>query len=655
MFRYFKILLLFGLFQPLFAEGQDVPFTAGSFPGSASALNNALLNIRTGDDYFYQEDPLYKLALISYEKAHKMNPANALLNFKIGVCHLHATDKYKALLFLEKAAKLNPACDAELLYYLGMAYHVQAQWDKALEHYRTWLNMQQVEEYRKRAIKRIAECESGKKLQASPVNVKIENAGAAINSSFADYIPLITADESRMFFTSRRPETTGGGTDLKDEEYFEDIYLSTRVNNVWQRAVNLGAPVNTKTHDAAAAISPDGLTMLVFKGDRNNGDLLITYFVNGEWRKPEDPGKNINTKYHESGACFSPDGKRLFFVSDKPGGIGGRDIYISRWNDTLKTWSPAVNAGKNINTEYDEEGPFLHPDGKTLYFSSKGHNSMGGYDIFYSVFENNEWQKAENIGWPINSPDDDVFFVMNAAGTKGYYSSFKKDGQGEKDIYMISFPENWKIKPELILLKGTVKHAITLEPIEANINLLDLSTGEHIQQFNSEKETGKYLVSLPAGKEYAAVASLEGFTYESGKFSVPDKKEFEEKAFDIYLKPVNRGYNLTLTGIVFDAGSAILKQESKPVIERLAAMMKEYPKLQIEISGHTDNTGSVMENLDISQRRAKAVSDYLIKSGVERNRVTYAGYGSQKPIADNGTAEGRKLNRRIEFKITSGK
>lgn len=655
MIRYFKILAAILPALPYYLCAQDVPFREGSFPGSASDLNNALTHIKTGDDYFYQENPLYKLALISYEKAHKLNPENALLNFKIGVCYLHAMDKYKALPFLEKAQRLNPACDAELLYYLGMAYHAQAQWDKAIELYRAWLSMQQVEEYRKRAIKRLAECESGKKLQAAPVNVTIENAGAAINSAYADYIPLITADESRMYFTSRRPETTGGGTDLKDEEYFEDIYYSIQVNNVWQRAVNLGLPVNTRMHDAAAAISPDGLTMLVFKGDRNNGDLLITYFVNGQWLKPEDLGKNINTRYHESGACFSPDGKKLFFVSDKPGGLGGRDIYISRWNDTLKTWSQAVNAGKSINTEYDEEGPFLHPDGKTLYFSSKGHNTMGGYDIFYSVFENNEWQKAENIGWPINSPDDDVFFVMNAAGTKAYYSSFKKNGLGEKDIYLIRFPENWKIKPEMVLLKGTVKNALTLEPVEAKINLLDLKTGEYIQQFSSEKGSGKYLISLPAGGEYAAVASLEGFSYESGKFSVPDKKEFEVLPFDIFLNPVNKGYNLVLTGVVFDPGSAVLKQESKTVIERLSGLLKEYPKIQIEVSGHTDNTGSAIENLDISQKRAKAVFDYLIKSGIERNRITYTGYGSQKPLADNNTEEGRKQNRRIEFKITTGK
>ncbi len=642
-------------FISLAIHGQDVPFDPSRFPGKESAIAHALKQLKQGDDYFYQENPLYKLALTYFEKAYQFNPDNSLLNFKIGVCHLHGVDKSKALLFLKRAYELNASCDADLLFYLGWAYHVRAQWDEAIQYYQAWLDAQAVEEKRKRGKKRIDECRNGKQLQAISLPVKIQNAGRSINSPYADYIPRITADESRMFFTSRRPGTTGGGTDLKDEEYFEDIYYSDQIHQQWQPAVNIEEPVNTKTHDAAAGISPDGLSLIVFKGDRNRGDLLISYFVNGQWTKPRDAGKNINTPFHESGACFSPDGKRLFFVSDKPGGYGGRDIYLSLWNDTLKTWGIARNLGKNINTEYDEEGPFLHADNKTLYFSSQGHNSIGGYDIFFSVFENNEWSKAENLGWPVNTPDDDIFFVLNAAGTKGYYASFRNDSYGGQDIYSIYFSEGIRHKPRLILLKGVVRHAITNEPLEATIDLLDVKSGQHIQQASSEKGSGRYLISLPAGREYTAVASLKGFIYESSSFSVPADQPFQEWSFDIMLKPVNTGYTMVLTELNFPSASAQLKTESIPVLDRLASLLRDYDMLKIEIIGHTDNRGNAIDNLELSRKRALSVFNYLVRSGIAPERMICTGMGHLKPLADNETEEGRSRNRRIEIKILTGK
>ena len=575
--------------------------------------------------------------------------------------------------------------DAQIHFAIGKAYHLDMQWDKAVDEYKTFQsvtpNLKDNKALYEEVIKKIQECYDGKTLVSKPVRVFIDNVGDAINSQYSDYGPLISADESEMFFTSCRASTTGGGIDELWNEYFEDVYRSTKVNGKWTQAQNIGAPINTKRHDAAMGFSPDGQTMFIYYDEKGDGNIFQSTLTGTVWSKPERLNKNINTDAKETSASLSSDGKTLYFVSNRLGGIGGRDIYVSTKDDKGK-WGKAVNIGPTINTQYDEEGVFIHPDGKTLYFSSKGHNTMGGYDIFKSVFENGNWQEPENIGYPINTPDDDVFFVMAANGKHGYYSSFNTNGFGEKDIYMVTFlgPEKQMVlnnednllasvaapvkeevmaaaiqikEAQLILLKGIITDEVTKLPLDATIEIVDNTRNELIASFTSNSSTGKYLVSLPAGKNYGIAVKKDGYLFHSENFVIPSTANYEEVKKDIALKSLSAGNKIVLNNIFFDFDKATLRPESANELQRLVKLMKDNSSLKIEISGHTDSKGPKDYNLGLSENRAKAVVDYLVKEGIKVSRLSFKGYGETQPVATNDTEEGRQLNRRTEIKIIS--
>ena len=673
------------IFISTFSFAQNVEFTKENFKDQKDKLKEAKSNIEKGNGFYDQGTMYYKQAIEPYLLANKFNPENALLNYKIGNCYLFSNNKLKAIPFLEKAYKLNPKVDAQIHFALGRAYHLNMEWDKAVDEYKTFQsltpNLKDNKALYDEVIKKIQECYDGKTLASKPVRVFIDNVGDAINSFFPDYAPLITADESEIFFTSRRATTTGGGIDEFSNEYFEDIYFSTKVNGKWTQAQNIGAPINTKRHDAAMGLSPDGQTLFIYYDEKGDGNIFQSTLTGTTWSKPERLNKNINTDAHESSASISSDGKTLYFVSNRPDGLGGRDIWVSTKDDKGK-WGKAVNIGPTINTQYDEEGVFIHPDGKTLYFSSKGHNTMGGYDIFKSIFENGNWQEPENIGYPINTPDDDVFFVVAANGKHGYYSSFNTNGFGEKDIYRITFlgPEKQMIlnnednllasvaapvkedvmataiqikEAQLILLKGIITDEVTKNPLDATIEIVDNTRNEVIANFISNSSTGKYLVSLPAGKNYGIAVKKDGYLFHSENFVIPATANYEEVKKDIALKSLAAGNKIVLNNIFFDFDKATLRPESTNELQRLVKLMKDNSSLKIEISGHTDSKGTKDYNLGLSENRAKAVVDYLVKEGIKVSRLSFKGYGESQPVATNDTEEGRQLNRRTEFKILS--
>ncbi|GAB3228664.1 OmpA family protein [Hymenobacter seoulensis] len=674
-----KYLLAFLLLSATAASAQNVEFSKDQFGNNKDGLKAALKEMKAGDEFYEMDPPRYEQALPHYLEAQKFNANNAELNLKIGDSYLHSGFKPRALEYLQKAYQLNPDVDQRIHYLLGRGLHLNAKWDAAIAEYKRATpatGTKNTAAFTQDIQRKIRECENGRKLEAKPSRVFIDNAGPGVNSPYPEYGPVITADESVILFTSRRAGSTGDNKDPETGGFFEDIYQSTRSGkDEWSAARNLGETINTEGHDATVGLAPDGQRMLVYMED-NGGDLHEANLRGTEWRKPQKLGSRINSKFHESSAAYTPDGRSLYFVSDKEGGLGSRDIYKIE----IEGRGPAVNLGSVINTQYGEEGVFLHPDGKTMYFSSEGHNSMGGYDIFKSVFQNGKWSTPENLGWPINTPDDDVFFVISASGRHGYYSSFRDDGLGSKDIYQITFlgPEKppllnqedqllaSRVQPvketllapavaitsaQVTILKGVVTEEASKQPLEATIDVIDNSLNQTIASFQSNAQSGRYLVSLPSGVNYGIVVRKEGYLFHSENFDLPAGAAYSEVVKDIALKKLDVGVKVVLNNIFFDFDKATLRKESTGELERLQKLLVETPALRLEISGHTDNVGNASYNKDLSQRRAKTVVDYLVSKGIAQSRLTFAGYGDTQPVAPNTTKGGRQLNRRTEFKV----
>ncbi|MDR0667358.1 MAG: OmpA family protein [Prevotellaceae bacterium] len=660
---------------------QNIEFSKIYFPEQKKALNDALSNIKSGDKLFEEGEWKYAEALYFYELANAFNPNNAALNYKIGRCQYAVNQKEKALTHFQKAMELNPNVEEDVLWWMAQLYHENEEMEKAIQMYGAYRGSSS-----KAAIarwseidKRIKQCEKGKAMMANPERVFITNIGNTVNTEYHEYSPVINADGSIIFFTSTRPDATKTKKS-KDGENFENIYYAVRTDDKWSYPVNPGVIVNSEDNTASAGLSPDGQRLFVFQST-NGGDIFECHLIGDSWSKPVAFNKNINTKYHESKVSLSPDGRKLYFVSDRPGGIGKQDIYVSEL-DAKGRWGEALLLPAIINTPDDEEAVFAHPDGKTLYFSSKGHPGMGGYDIYKTKFENGQWTTPENLGYPINTAGNDVFFSISASGRHGYYSSERKNGIGKQDIYMITFlgeekpminnsEDNllaWRTNPiaekviekaivintsSMTLLKGRVLDKATLEPLEAVIVLTDVEKNEELALFKSNKTTGRYMVSLPSGKNYSITVMVEKYLFHSENFNVPEMSDYQEIEQEIRLEKLEVGSKIVLRNIFFDFAKATLRPESKSELNRLVQLMNETPSLVIEISGHTDNIGSAQSNKTLSERRAQAVVDYLKKEGIDASRLSYKGYGMDQPIAPNDTDDNRQLNRRTEFKVIS--
>ncbi|MCK4664817.1 MAG: OmpA family protein [Bacteroidales bacterium] len=646
-------------------------------------------NIRKGNhNYRKKTKGTYILAIKPYLKAYEHASDNAALNYKIGKSYLNSIQRAECLNYLKKAYELNNYIAYDILYDIAQGYHLNYEFDKAIEQYTAYKNILTPKDLLKqlnKIQKRIEECDSAKNIINKPVRVIIENLGDTINSPYPDYSPSISTDESVLFFTSRREDTYREKLSPRDNQFFEDIYFTEKVDKQWQKAKNIGKPLNKKNNDAVVGLSPDGQQIIIFKGKYDGGNLYSSRKKGTKWTKPTDkPFKRfINTKYHETSVSFSFDGRAMYFVSDrKDMSYGGRDIFISYWNKKRNRWDKPSNIGSTINTKYDEEGVFLHPNGSALYFSSKGHNTMGGYDIFVSYKDDNgQWTKPENIGYPVNSPDDELFFVINSKGRRGYYSSASnEESSGNYDILMVTFlgPEKPLVlsgednliasiakpitetviektveikKIRLTILQGIITDAISGEPVETEIDVVDNQKNELIMTSSSNSSTGNYLISLPSGKNYGIAIKAEDYLFHSENIVIPPTVNYQEITKNIILHKIAVGSKIILANVFFEFGKSNLSPESGMELGRIVKLMNDYSTIKIEISGHTDNVGSLSANTRISEARAKSVIDFLIDKGIDSNRLEYVGQAYKFPVATNDTEEGRQKNRRVEFLI----
>ncbi len=453
------------------------------------------------------EEKLYTLAYERFKNLLEAHPDDLYLKYLVGICGVYVSDKHDEALILLSEVKIKNKKAADLDYYFAHLYHKTYQFDKAIELATKVLENPKLKPEQRSDLNLVIEnCKNGKILFEKAVSAKIENIGSPPNSEAAEYSPVITSDEEFMIFTYRGKESTGGLRDIHDVPnpygyYYEDIFLSPKIDGKWQKPVSIGEN-NTESNDAVIALSNDGQQLFIFRANEiDGGDIYVSTLDGTRFTTAEKLKGDINTSSWEGSISLSGDQKRVIFASERPGGNGGKDLYSAvKLEDG--SWGNVKNLGNNINTALDDDAPFIHPDGRTLVFSSKGHNSMGDYDIFMSDLDelDSTWKKPVNVGYPINTPDDDIYYVLSADGKRGYYASAKVGGKGDKDIYMVE-PAIGAKKSYLTVIKGKLTE--NLLPYKGEVIVqINVNGGRNYGTFRSNSASGNYLLSLPSGYNY---------------------------------------------------------------------------------------------------------------------------------------------------------
>lgn len=646
--------------------------SAIAFPQDNKEIAGQLLDMA---DEIYKSTSAYIQARDAYLQVLDYDPDNLKANYMAGRLYLETVDKEKATQYLVKVYSLNPGYTFDLLYLIGRSYQFGLDFDNAIDYYNRYLDkVRSNPGYNgvdfvstDDAQKRIKECNTGISLVANPLNYNITNVGDGVNSEWPDYGPTIDENETMLIFTSRRRQGNMNENVYEDNFPYEDIYISRKVDDKWGPAKNMGPVINTPYFESSLTLTKDGKQLYLYL-DTNAGDIYVSNLKpDGSWSAPVPLQGNINSSSKETSVSISPNGNVIYFASDRPGSIGGLDLYYSIKNKR-GIWLDVKNMGPVINTPEDDDFPFIDYDSKTLYFSSKGHQGMGGFDIYKSVYDSSkrDWITPVNIGYPMNTPDNDISFIATKDGKRGYFSSVREDGLGYQDIYMFTIPEEVRkideentqmpLKPVASLKPVTINVSVTDEsgnPLDADVKFRNcddryLGPVTRISQ-------GTYIIAANFGSDKNCTLSAEkdGYMYVNKNITIPGSSEINRSiSVSLILKNLTAGNSMVLHNIYFDFDKSTLRPESYIEINKMYHMLKENSKLIAEIAGYTDNIGSEDYNYRLSYRRAKAVVDVLIRKGIDPIRIRAHGYGEEDPIASNDDEiDGRELNRRVEFHV----
>lgn len=649
-------------------------------------FDDAWQAVKAGNECY--EDGKYKFveARKYYLDAVKYNDKNAALNYKLGITYLFTDHKASALPFLLQAYELKNDVAKDILYWIARAYHYDMKFDNAIEYYKKYNSSateKEIKQVDEKIQRRIEECENGKALVANPVKVTIVNLGDVINSEYDDYHALPINGGKELSFVTRRPDINNDRESKYDKKFYERIYVSSIANQKLNKAESIGKPFLNKGDIALLSEDAKGGIRFFYLGNKGGGDIFYSRLKKGDWSSLRQVKGELQTNMFESSASISADGKELFIVSNRNDGKKYRksvskDIYRADIIDRNSfTYDNFKVESADLNSPYDEDAVFIHSDGKTLYFSSKGFNSMGGYDIFKSVRDKNGfWSKPENLGYPINTTDDDLYFWIDDKQRVGYLSSNREDSYGLFDIYKVVMNSGKEVEQTLPALvpaylasyptallkepvvsvtvglpvKGFIYDAVSNKPLSAKIQLINQSTTEVLGSMLTDS-TGAYQFIVNEPKAYGFEVSAKDHMFLLDVVDLSKMPVSDEYQRDFKLSPVVVGAKMVLKNIFFETGKAVIKAESFPELARVVQLMRENSNLKLEISGHTDNVGKPASNQKLSLGRAQAVVDYLVQQGIDKSHFTAVGYGSKQPVAPNKTKAGRDLNRRVEFKV----
>ena len=628
-----KILLLIGLFYASFSFGQN---KLSSNKAAQRAYEEAGKNISYK---FYQK------ALDLLKQAVEQDNQFAAAYQQLGDVSRRVKDFQNAEIYYRKVLEIDP--NFHPLTYFGLAESALnvGDYPAALTNFKKYITFPNIPASSKTlAEKFIQDAEFAISGLKNPVPYHPVNLGEAINSPAQEYLPAITADEETLIYTRMAQNN-------------EDFYKSVKKGENWTKSVYLSQSINTTMYnEGAQCISPDGMYLFFTGCNRPDGagscDIYIARKEGKGWSKPFNIGPPVNSPGWDSQPSLSADGRTLYFVSTRPGGYGGYDI----WKTELKeggSWSTPVNLGPTVNTPYEEQSPFIHPDDQTLYFSSNGWPGFGSKDIFMSRKDTaGKWQKPLNLGSPINTFGEESSLTISSNGLTAFFASDQKGGYGGLDIYSFELPKHLRPHP-VTYVKGQIFDKESKEPLSAQVQIINLESGKPVFDDDADLETGEFLATMPVGKTYGLNVSLEGYLFHSENFSLNNPTKADKPfLLQVPLQKIAIGGLVTLRNIFFETNKYSLLPESKVELDQLIRFLKDNPSVSIEIGGHTDAVGDEKSNLLLSMNRARTVYEYLGRQGVPATRLSFKGYGESKPVGENNTEEGRQLNRRTEFKVT---